>query len=170
MLAAVHYDRGYDIDGLLCEAAAFLSAEGFKLGGLIQRTTGDRGGSCANSVHVVDLRTGRGFDIWQDRGPSARGCRLDETGLTEAEHVIDQAIQDRVDLLMINRFGRAESLGRGLRRYVEQAFAEGIPVLTAVKPPYAPAWQAFAPGLAVELTCDAAAISDWARSMRRLTV
>ena len=44
----------------------------------------------------------------------ARGCRLDERGLLDAEPAIMAAIADRVDLLVINRFGRAESLGRGL--------------------------------------------------------
>ncbi|PZN49099.1 MAG: hypothetical protein DIU65_15000 [Proteobacteria bacterium] len=161
-LAAVHYERGDDIDQFLVTACKRLAASGVRLGGLLQVSRGERGGNCAASVHVVDLRTGRTFDIWQDRGACARGCRLDEGGLAQSEIAIRQAIADRVDLLVINRFGRAESLGRGLRECFEAALLAGIPALTAVRPPYDVAWAAFHGGLATDLTCNFAEVLTWA--------
>ena len=164
-LAAVRYQRGYDIDRLLIDACAQLARAGLRMGGLLQMSTGERGGSCAASVHVVDLRTQETFDIWQDRGPSARGCRLDERGLADAEQVLYSAIADGVDLLVVNRFGRAESLGRGLRGCFEAALSVGIPILTAVREPYDKAWQEYAGDLAAELDCRVSAVVGWAHPL-----
>lgn len=166
-LAAIRYDRGYDIDRFLVAACASLAASGLRLGGLLQVSTGERGGNCAANVQVVDLRTGQRFGIWQDRGPCARGCRLDEAGLAESEVAVRQAIADRVDLLVINRFGRAESLGRGLRGCFDAALLADIPVLTAVRAPYDLAWAAFHDGLGADLECDIANVVCWASTLRK---
>lgn len=167
-LAAVLYDRGYDIDRLLVDACAELARDGLKLGGLLQITTGERGGSCATSVHVVDLKTNAAFDIWQDRGPCARGCRLDEGGLADAEQILRAAISDRVDLLVINRFGRAESLGRGLRGCFDDALAAGIPIMTVVRAPYDAAWREFHGGMGTELDCSVENAVRWGKLSRRV--
>jgi hypothetical protein len=84
---------------------------------------------------VVDLRSGSAIDIWHHRGKGARGCRLDESRLLEAEPALRVAIAERVDLLVINRFGRAENLGRGMVDTIASAIEAGIPILTAVRPP-----------------------------------
>jgi hypothetical protein len=146
-LAAINYPRGFDIDRLLVGVCAELARAGVRLGGLLQVSTGARGGNCADSVHLVDLRSGQEFDIWDDRGQCAKGCRLDESGLAEAEYLLREAIADRVELLLINRFGRAESLGRGLRRSLDSGISAGIPALTAVREPYDEAWRDFHGGL-----------------------
>ncbi len=162
-LAAIRYERGFDIDRLLIDVCQTLSAQRVRIGGLVQLSTGDRGGNCAATTHVMDLKTGANFDIWEDRGPCARGCRLDEDGLSHAEPVLQRAIDERVDLLVINRFGRAESLGRGLRPFFDRALSAGIPVLTAVRSPYDAAWHDFHGGLGVALPCseNTASIIDW---------
>ena len=114
------------------------------------------------SIHVVDLRSGEAFDIWEARGACARGCRLDERGLLNSEPAIMAAIADRVHLLVINRFGRAESLGRGLLGCLAAALEAGVPVLTAVRAPYDEAWQRFHGGSAQELTADLSTVVEWA--------
>jgi len=159
-LAAVHYERRFDIDGLLVEVSEALTNQGLKLGGLLQVSRGGVGG-CATSVHVVDLRTRESFDIWEDRGACARGCRLDEGALLEAARVIDRAIEDRVDLVILNRFGRAESLGKGLINSFSEALGSGVPVLTAVREPYCAAWRAFHGGMATDLPADRASVISW---------
>jgi Protein of unknown function (DUF2478) len=160
-LAAIQYARGFDIDRLLIDVCARAASAGLRLGGLVQMTTGERGGNCAATIHVVDLRTQQSFDIWQDRGACAKGCRLNERGLADAEPVIMRAVKDRVELLIINRFGRAESLGRGLRPCFEAAMGADIPALTAVRAPYDEAWQNFHGGLGSRLPCDVAQVGSW---------
>lgn len=165
-LAAISYQRDFDVDDLLLRACSELRSFGMRLGGVIQRSSGDRG-QCASSVHVVDLRSGESFDIWEARGACARGCRLDERGLLDAEAAVRAAILDRVDLLVINRFGRAESLGRGLVGCIVAALESNIRVLTAVRAPYLEAWTAFHGGLARDLPPEAQAVIAWATSAKR---
>jgi hypothetical protein len=160
-LAAISYERGFDIDRLLVDACERTARRGVRLGGLLQISTGGKGG-CASTVHVVDLRTNTAFDIWEERGPSAKGCRLDERGLVAASEAIDKAIADRVDLIVMNRFGRAESLGGGLLGPLTSAVAAELPVLTAVRAPYDAAWTRFHGGLGRELPADVAAVEAWA--------
>ena len=145
-LAAVRYERGFDVDTLLVTACGRLQSAGIRLGGFVQKSAGDRG-ACA-SVHMVDLRSGDTFDIWESRGSCARGCRLDERGLIEAEPNLMAAIADCVDLLVINRFGKAESLGRGFAAVFSAAIEAGVPILTAVREPYDDTWRKFHGGLA----------------------
>jgi len=159
--AAIHYPKGFHIDQLLIETCSYLSRRGMRLGGLLQISTGGVGG-CATSVHTIDLRTGKEFDIWEKRGSCAKGCRLDEQGLALASEAIERPIQDGVDLIIVNRFGRAESLGRGLLDCFVSALDAQIPALTAVREPYDEAWERFHGGLAVDLANNQAAICDWA--------
>lgn len=163
-LAAIHYERYFDIDELFIAACRQLAARGLRLGGIVQMSKGGVGG-CATSVDLVDLRTGKAFDIWDDRGSCARGCRLDERGLSEAGKNLEKAIDDRVDLLVINRFGRAESLGRGLRRHFAQAMEADIPVLTSVREPYDVAWEEFHCGLAQKLQPNEDSVIAWVDSL-----
>jgi hypothetical protein len=163
-VAAILYDRGVDVDGVILDACAALRAGGLRIGGVVQSALGDRA-SCASSVEVIDLLTGEPFNIWQQRGPDARGCRLDERGLIGAEPAILSAISDGVDLVVINRFGRAESLGGGLLACFAASLEAGIPLLTAVRPPYDATWAAFHGGLAHDLPVQAEAILTWVHAV-----
>ena len=160
-LAAIRYQRGFDIDELLFKSCAQLRSVGLHIGGVLQQASGERG-LCASSIHVVDLRSGQLFDIWEDRGACAIGCRLDERGLADAEATLMAALADGVDLLVINRFGRAKSLGRGLVGCFSAAIDAGVPVLTAVRSPYDDAWRAFHGGCAHQLAAEEQEIVDWA--------
>jgi hypothetical protein len=71
------------------------------------------------------------------------------------------ALVEDVDLLIINRFGRAESLGRGLLGCFSAAIEAGVAVLTAVRPPYDQAWYAFHGGCAHDLLPEMREIIDW---------
>jgi hypothetical protein len=83
----------------------------------------------------------------------------------EAEPILLAAIAERVDLLIINRFGRAESLGRGMLSIFSRAIDAGVPVLTAVRRPYEVAWHSFHGGMGSELAPDIGAIEAWARAI-----
>jgi Protein of unknown function (DUF2478) len=159
-LAAIQYQRGFDIDELLSRSCAQLRSVGVRIGGVLQQSSGEQR-QCASSVHVVDLRSGRTFNIWEDRGACAVGCRLDERGLVDAEPALMAALVEDVDLLIINRFGRAESLGRGLLGCFSAAIEAGVAVLTAVRPPYDQAWYAFHGGCAHDLVPEVQEIIDW---------
>ena len=167
-LAAIYYPRRYDIDRLLVDVCSDLSKTGLRLGGLLQMSTGGAGG-CATTMQLRDLASGETFNIWDERGPCAKGCRLDERGLAQASMIIEKAIADKVDLIIINRFGRAESLGGGFIDSFTRAVEARIPVLTAVRAPYDEAWNVFHGGLGARLPTDQDVICNWCRQSPFLT-
>ncbi len=156
-LTAIKFERGFDVDAQLQHVCNKLAVTGLIVGGLLQENScGDISG-----VQLVDIRSQEKFNIWENRGNHASGCRLDEAGLLGSAKVIEQAIFDRVDLVIINRFGRAESEGKGLRDYFAQAVDAGVPVLTGVREPYIEAWQNFHGGMAHELIASDIKMENW---------
>ncbi len=168
-LAAVIYDKGFRIDDFMRAVASRLQAEGFCVGGVFQENFGDHESPCS-SMTIVDLRTGERFGISQDLGVDARSCRLDPRGLVEAGVRLDAAIEAGADLLVINKFGVGEAEGGGgLRSTFAAAIDSGVPVLTAVRPPYGEAWRAFHGGLAVDLAPDLDQVLAWCRTAAKLS-
>jgi len=162
-LAAIVYERGFALDDFLANICGRLAAKGLRLGGLIQVMSGIRG-SRAASIAAVDLRSGRRFDIWAGPGARTTDCRLDERRLVDTVPMILAAIGERVDLVVINRFGRAESKGGGLVACISAAVSAGIPVITAVRQPYLAAWQEYHGDLAASLEPDLDAVTAWCES------
>ncbi len=164
-IAAVRYQRKFDIDLLFANVCKALLERGARVGGVIQIITPGIEGQCAASIKVVDVRSDAVFDVWENRGLDAKGCRLNEAGLLEMEPTLLAAIEDRVDLLLVNRFGRAESLGRGLISCFAAAIDAGVPILTAVREPYDIEWQRFHGGMGVELPSELSNILQWCDSL-----
>jgi hypothetical protein len=72
-----------------------------------------------------------------------------------------------VDLLVINRFGKLEELGRGFCPVIAEALAHGVPVLVGVNDLNRAAFDVFAGGLAIELPDDVGPAVDWMRPLLR---
>ena len=166
MLAALHYEQGFDVSSVMLEAIANLRKPGMTVGGLLQEAEVVGSGQCA-MLNLVDLRSGQRARITQSRGKESRGCKLDEQGLVALSHCIDVAVGDRVNLIVISRFGRAEAAGDGLLACFTDAVCAGIPLLTAVREPYVERWREFHGGLAVDLPPSADAVLGWFHSCVR---
>lgn len=160
LLAAVRYDAGCDINRLLVDVAADLQSWGLDIGGVLQEAEADSDPNCLR-LNVVDIRTGKSARITQDRGRDAQGCKLDPRGLADISHCVTDAIKAGVDLIIINKFGRAESEGSGLLSCFAEAVTAEIPVLTTVREPYLDAWGEFHGGLATDLSATKQAIVEW---------
>jgi hypothetical protein len=161
-LAAVLYEKGFGIDEFMTAIAQTLQTQGVRVGGVFQKNV-ESGAARPSTMMIVDMRTGERFTISQDLGRVARGCRLDPRGLLDAGLRLDSGIGD-IDLLLINKFGRGEAEGGGLRTTFAAAIETGVPVLTAVRPPYDEAWAAFHGGLAAELPANADDVLGWCRA------
>lgn len=157
LLTAIKFQRGVNVDVQLTHICTLLNDKGLIIGGLIQENSCDD----VSGVQLVDIRSRQKFNIWENRGLHASGCRLDEARLLATAKVIEQAIVDRVDMLVINRFGRAESEGKGLRDCFAKAIDAGIPVLTGVRDPYTKAWKKFHGGMAHELLVTDTKMENW---------
>ena len=101
-------------DALIARCAAGLVASGYRLGGIVQSNAHRRGRRRCD-MYVKDLLGGGEIKISLDRGNEARGCRLDPDAFARIDAWIERAVLERVDLLIINKFGREEAHGRGLR-------------------------------------------------------
>lgn len=160
VLAAIRYEKDFDINRTLRSVVARLREEGIEIGGVLQEDMILPDERCAR-LYVVDIRTGRSECITQDRGNGSQGCKLDPRGLAEISHCVTEAIETGVDLIIVNKFGRAESEGGGLLSCIADAASAGLPVLTTVREPYVAAWNSFHAGLASELPPCVEAILRW---------
>lgn len=162
LLAAVLVAKDSDVDAVLARVAAILRGEGSRLAGFLQGER-DGEGACCAAIEVEDIAGGGRYVISQDLGPGARGCRLDPQALTALVVPALAGLDRDPDLLLLNRFGKAEASGGGFRPVIEAAFERSIPVLTAAREDYAPAWEAFSGEFGIVMPAHEASILDWAR-------
>lgn len=159
-LAYIPFMQDDAADRVLEAVARRLTAMGHRVEGFIQHAEKDEG-QCCGVVDLEDIATGKRWQIMQALGTHARGCRLDFNALSEAAIFAEAHIGARPDLLILNRFGKGEEQGGGLRSVFEAAFVAGVPILTSVKQPYRDGWQAFSGGLSEPLQADAEAVLTW---------
>tara|TARA_R110002020_G_scaffold34066_22_gene103699 strand:- start:26911 stop:27423 length:513 start_codon:yes stop_codon:yes gene_type:complete len=153
-------------DRLLWEFADRLQADGFNLAGVVQ-TNADRPGSHHCDMDVRVLPGGPVIRINQVLGEESRGCRLNPAALEEAVALVETALDPAPDLLIINKFGKHETEGRGFRPLIGEALARDIPVLLGVNGLNSQAFEEFAGGYAEELAADANGLAGWFDRLRQ---
>lgn len=161
LLAAVRYRRDDGVDRLLEAVVRDLQARGARVAGYVQHETEADGECCAVTL-VEDVATGERHVISQQLGSGARGCRLDPQALAGLCGPLEATLARGADILVLNRFGKAEAEGRGLRDAIGQAMTGGVPVLTAVQGAWLPAWEAFAGEFGTTLPPAREEIGAWA--------
>lgn len=159
-ICVVAYAFDQPPDAALADAVKWLRGAGLRPRGLLQEGEAGRT-SCRPSLFLNDIGTGRRIQIFERRGVSARGCRLDSSGLAEAAGWLRDAIETRPDVLFINRFGRRESEGKGLLDEIGAAVAADIPIVIAIGAALLPAWRAFAGEEGTALAADPRQIGSW---------
>lgn len=165
-LAAIRLDHG-DIDAFLDGIARTLADRGLTIRGAVQ-TRGAEGGEChCADMDLTTFGSRRTFRISQPLGNGSRGCRLHPGALADCSAFIEAELEQGADLLILNRFGRGESEGRGFRDLMVKAIALDVPVLTAVRPTYAESWSEFGAGCACDLPMNEDAVLHWLACVRQ---
>jgi hypothetical protein len=160
-LAALVYANDQRPDDILRSFAMEVRARGHRVTGLVQLD-----GHCSDGqLAVMVLHTGERIGLLENRGTGAKGCRLDVQRLLNAGSKVADAIGDGADLVVINRFGKQEQGGKGLRFLIEQALGAEIPVVVAVAQSAFPAWTQFSDGMSVKLACNTRALRAWWQSV-----
>ncbi len=162
ILGALVYDTGSGgaADILLADTTRTLTSRGFRLAGAIQHNiAGDDG--CLCDMTLEDLTSGSLISISEKRGPLARGCRLDTAALEHVVGLATGAVEGGADMLIVNKFGKREAEGHGLRQVIEAAVGRGIPVLVAVSAGNLAAWNDFTGGLDTRLPLDPQYVATW---------
>lgn len=159
LAAIVYAEKNTDVDALLADFVSEQLRSGRRLGGLLQ--THRVGPNGKKSRYCVDLQTGQLFSLSQDLGSQSQSCSLDASGVAQAGQVLRQALAERVDLAVINRFGELESAGGGFAAEILALVDAGIPVLTAVAQRHLAAWRQFAGHYGEELVPQRVALNGW---------
>ena len=144
----VFEDDGNEAVQTLWEAVEQLQQKGLKVGGLLNKKDGQ--GGYIGEV-ICSICDDREYRILVDRGAGASGCRLDSEALAVSSAVPREALDQGIDVLVINKFGIAEAEGSGLVAEISRAVSEGVPVLSTVHDKYAEQWRRFSGDLGVEL-------------------
>ena len=137
------------IDDCLSEVVAALEVMGLALAGTVRVLPVDhRAHPCDMDLRV--LPSGPIRRISQALGPHAKGCRLDG-GVIEMVAAEVEARLAGAQLLVVNKFGKQEALGRGLAPAIAMAMERDIPVLVGVNGLNLPEFLAFAGDIAEAL-------------------
>jgi nucleoside-triphosphatase THEP1 len=158
--AAVVYGVKDNPDRLLLEFTEDLHRSGVRTAGLVQLDNGTDQ-SDDHAVRTVVLSTREVIPVAHQRNLAATGCGLDCGKLASIAKMIKAAIQEGADLVVINRFGKLEAVGKGLIELIQQAADADIPLLIAVPEHRFAGWIRYSAGMSVRLPCRRAALDRW---------
>jgi hypothetical protein len=159
-VAAIVYANEVYPDALFKTLVQRCRALGLTLAGVLQHQA-FAGGDRRCDVILEDLATGHRTALFENRGAGARGCRLDEAALAEATARVEGSFEQVPHLLVLNKFGKVECDGGGLRDLIASAIDLSIPVIIGVPERNLGAWRDFAGEFAVEFPDDADRIGKW---------
>jgi nucleoside-triphosphatase THEP1 len=162
-VAAVVYDDGLLSDAIIAQCAVGLADSGYRLGGIVQ-SNAHRPGRRRCDMYVKDLLGGDEVKISLDRGNEARGCRLDQDAFARIDAWVERAVLERVDLLIISKFGKEEAHGRGLRPVIAEALITEIPLVIGVSTRNLCDFLTFVGDSTAHLRPDIKAITAWCRN------
>jgi nucleoside-triphosphatase THEP1 len=151
-------------DGLLTEFAFGLRRDGWRVQGLIQQERGGRGKS---AIMLVDIESEKCYPLFQNLGSGSGSCGLDQSSVAAASIVLRQALDQRPDLAVANRFGALEASGGGLASEMLHLMAADIPLVTVVPNEYLTHWRSFTGYSGVELPPELEALQDWFAALNR---
>lgn len=159
-ILAVLYSDGLAADKFLAEWGYSLRSAGLTVAGLVQLNTFVRNpGKC--DMAVEELFSGTVLQLSEDRGPEARGCRLDRNILAEASALLLNALDEKPDILVLNKFGKIEAEGAGLRDVLAKAVELEVPIIVGVPFRNVDQWRIFAGDMAEECPIDSTRIRRW---------
>lgn len=159
-IAAVVSSEPDVADALVAEFASRLGRQGWCVCGLVQHSRKDSGKH--KQMTLTDLSDPtRCFQISQDLGSGSSTCCLDPAGVAAAGVVLRNALEQKPDLAIANRFGVLEASGGGLSDELLALMSERTPLLLVVAERYLEAWREFTGGESVELPPQIEALESW---------
>jgi nucleoside-triphosphatase THEP1 len=158
-IMAFVYTDGIEADRFIAKLGYQLRSQGCRVAGIVQHNDFVRNRTKCD-MNVEELASETVLRLSENRGAAARGCRLDRAALLDAETLLRRAIDQAPDIVIINKFGRVEAEGGGLREVIVEAVARELPMIIGVPYRNIHQWRAFAGDFAIEAT-DAARVLQW---------
>ncbi|MFN3846271.1 MAG: DUF2478 domain-containing protein [Paracoccaceae bacterium] len=164
MLAFIPNPHRGEGDRILIEVAQRLTEVGVAVAGVVQINT-EIGSDRPCLMDLCILGDGSRIRISQSLGLFSSGCRLNPAGLEDAVGRVESTmLLGGPQILILNKFGKAEIEGRGFRQLIGQVLATGVPVLTSVSEKNQAGFDDFAQGAATALPADEACVIQWCLS------
>jgi nucleoside-triphosphatase THEP1 len=136
-----------------------------RIGGVLQEGLFDAQGTMTG-LNAIDVATDRRIPISRPQQNDG-DCGLDVAALAETSGIIGKAIDDAVDLVVVEKFGEHEQKGKGLIDEVLQTIVAGIPLLISVPEAALPAWQERTGDLGDVLPFTEEAFRQWWQSQQQ---
>ena len=159
-ILAVVYTDGLAADKFLAGWGYALRAAGLSVAGLVQLNTFERDPDKCDMA-VEELFSGTVLQLSEDRGKESSGCRLDRGILAEAAGLLLTALAEKPDILVLNKFGKVEAEGEGLRDALAKAVEIGVPIVVGVPFRNLDQWRIFACDVAEECPVDSPRMRRW---------
>ena len=142
--------------------AAELRTAGVRVGWLVQDVVRGDDGKMRH-IDMVELDTGRRIAINRPTRKSLENkiCSLNTSALTESTEALRRAIQEGVDLIVLEKFGGQEQKGQGLNDEIFATIAEEMPLLIDVPAFALELWQERSGALGDTLPYDLDACRHW---------
>lgn len=141
-----------------------LKALNIRVGGVLQEALYSSEGKIAG-LNAVDVSTNRRIPISRP-AKNEDECGLDVSALAQTADIIRNAINDRLDLVVVEKFGELEQKGQGLIDEILQTIVEGIPLLISVPEAGLPIWQERSGELGSVLSFNEESFQQWWESVK----
>lgn len=159
-ILAIVYSDGLAADRVISDLGYQIRDAGIAVAGIVQHNKFIRDRTRCD-MEVEELASGIVLQISEDRGNEARGCRLDRGVLLEAARLLSSSLESEPDLLIINKFGKLEAEGRGLRETLSDAVQLGVPIVVGVPYRNIEQWRGFSGGFAEECPIGSSRLHEW---------
>ena len=136
-----------------------LKLSNIRIGGVLQEALFNSAGEIVG-LDAINVATNQRIPISRP----AQGddeCGLDVSALAQTTGIIRDAISERLDLVVVEKFGELEQDGKGLIDEIFQTIAEGIPLLISVPEAALPVWQQRSGELGSVLDFNEQAFEQW---------
>ena len=159
-IAALKHPDGTKIDRTILKIVHRLRQQGYRLAGAVRADiTPPDENRC--DLFLEDLSTSTVLPISQDLGTGSHACRLDDAALDAIAVKVEASLLDGVDILILNKFGKQEAEGRGLRSPIVNAVNRGIPVLVGLNSGRVQSWNEFCGTTGEIFDPDDTAVDRW---------
>lgn len=138
-----------------------------RVGGVLQEGLYDSDGKMIG-LNAIDVSSNRRIPLTRPVHNDDE-CGLDVAALAATTGIISKAVDDAVELVVVEKFGEQEQNGKGLIDEVLLAIAEGIPLLISVPEAALPAWQERSGELGAVLDFTEEALQEWWQSQQGST-
>jgi len=130
-ILAIVFSDGLAADRFISDLEYRIRDAGIAVAGIVQHNKFTRDRTRCD-MEVEELASGIVLQLSEDRGKEARGCRLNRGALSQAGALITASLKTKPELVILNKFGKVEAEGRGLRDTLSDAVQPGVPIIVGV--------------------------------------